>query len=149
MNLAKTLEVYLDHLRHERNMSGNTILAYRRDLKPFLTYIKEKRIDLNNVAHQDIRGFLRIQYENGNQKSTVSRKVTSLRELFKFCMKQKWIESNPAKLIPLPKYQRKIPSFLTESETERFLDLPLRQFRDSLYALRHPDLIVTSYHLSA
>jgi integrase/recombinase XerC len=141
MNLDEILEVYLDHLRHEKNMSFNTILAYRHDLKSFFNYIKERRIAFNKVTHQDIRGFLKALYENGNQKSTVSRKVTSLREFFKFCMKQGFVEDNPAKLIPLPKYQRKIPTFLTESEAERFLELPLKPLRDPLYALKHPDLI--------
>ncbi len=59
-----------------------------------------------------------------NKKSTIARKLASIRSFFQFCLKKKWLEDNPAKVVSTPKQDKHVPTFLSEEEMKHFLDIP-------------------------
>lgn len=122
--MKKELSKFLDYLRYEKNASLHTISGYRRDLTQLAGYLEERRVRLGEIDNLILRGFLARLHERGNKKSTVARKLASIRSFLQFCLKKKWLEDNPARVVATPKQEKHVPSFLSEDEMVHFLDLP-------------------------
>ena len=123
--MDKKLKQFLSYLEHEKNASPHTIDSYKRDLTQLAQYLTKKQIRLVNTDHIVLRGFLATLYEKQWKKSTIARKLAAIRSFFQYSLKQRWIEDNPAKLLSTPKLDKHIPSFLSEEEMQKFLDLPI------------------------
>jgi integrase/recombinase XerC len=115
---------FLAFLKHEKNASPHTIACYKRDLLQLAGYLEERKVVLRGIDNVILRGFLAKLQENKNKKSTVARKLAAIRSFFQFCIKKKWLEDNPAKIVATPKQEKHVPSFLSEDEMAQFLDLP-------------------------
>lgn len=102
-------------LKYERNYSNHTIRAYQNDLFEFYSFLESREMELENVRSVDLNLFLLSLY-NKNSKSTVSRKLTTLRSFFTFLVSKGFVKNNPAKLIPLPKKEKNLPVFLSVDE---------------------------------
>lgn len=122
--MKRELEAFLEYLRHEKNASLHTIASYERDLRQLAAYLKKKNVSLKRTDNVVLRGFLATLYEKGDKKSTVARKLAAVRSFFQFCIRQRWLEDNPAKVVATPKQEKHVPSFLSEEDMEEFLDLP-------------------------
>lgn len=115
---------FLAFLMHEKNASPHTIACYKRDLLQLAGYLEERKVVLRGIDNVILRGFMAKLQENKNKKSTVARKLAAIRSFFQFCIKKKWLEDNPAKIVATPKQEKHVPSFLSEDEMAQFLDLP-------------------------
>ena len=124
MGLTRELESFTAFLKHEKNASPHTISCYKRDLLQLNQYLEQRKIGLKEVDNIALRGFLAMLYGRGEKKSTVSRKLAAIRSFFQHCVRKRWIEDNPAKVVSTPKQEKPVPSFLSEEEMEEFLDLP-------------------------
>ena len=124
VNMRKELSQFLTSLKHEKNASPHTISSYRRDLLQLAGFLEERKVKLKEVDNIVLRGFLAVLQEKKNKKSTIARKLASIRTFFQFCIKMKWMEDNPAKVVATPKQERHVPSFLSEEEMAEFLDIP-------------------------
>jgi len=124
VNMRKELSQFLTSLKHEKNASPHTISSYRRDLLQLAVFLEERKVKLKEVDNIVLRGFLAVLQEKKNKKSTIARKLASIRTFFQFCIKMKWLEDNPAKVVATPKQERHVPSFLSEDEMAEFLDIP-------------------------
>lgn len=124
MGIDKELTQFLSFLKHERNASPHTIASYRRDLHQLSLFLSEKKVSLTMVDNIVLRSFLATLYEREIKKSSVARKLAAMRSFFKYCIRMKWINDNPAKVVSTPKQDKYLPSFLSEAEVDAFLDLP-------------------------
>lgn len=115
---------FLAFLKYEKNASPHTIACYKRDLLQLAGYLEERKVVLRGIDNVILRGFLAKLQENKNKKSTVARKLAAIRSFFQFCIRKKWLEDNPAKIVATPKQEKHVPSFLSEDEMAQFLDLP-------------------------
>jgi len=122
--MRKEISQFLAFLKHEKNASPHTIAAYERDLRQLANYLEERRVELREVDNVILRGFLATLQEKKNKKSTIARKLAAVRSFFQFCMKKKWVEDNPAKIVATPKQEEHVPTFLSEDEMAKILDLP-------------------------
>jgi integrase/recombinase XerC len=122
--MREELNRFLDFLKHEKGASPHTIASYKRDLSQLEAYLKEKKVGLKKIDSVTLRGFLARLHERKNKKSTVARKLAAIRSFLQFCMNKKWLEDNPAKVLATPKQEAHVPSFLSEDEMAKFLDLP-------------------------
>ncbi len=122
--MKKELSQFLTYLKHEKNASPHTIACYKRDLLQLESYLEERKVKLREIDNVVLRGFMARLQEKGNKKSTVARKLAAIRSFLQFCMKKKWLEDNPAKIVATPKQEKHVPSFLSEDEMAEFLDLP-------------------------
>ena len=104
---------FLSELKGIRNASENTISSYNRDLRQFTEFCSERNItEIEDITQKHIRVFLvKLNGEN-NSTGTISRKLTSLRNLFNFSLRSGHIEKNPLKEISNPKITRGIPETL-------------------------------------
>jgi integrase/recombinase XerC len=122
--MRRSIEEFLAYLRHERNASFHTISSYGRDLGQLEAYLIEKKADWRSADNVVLRGFLGSLYEKKRKKSTIGRKLAAMRSFYDYCLKRKWIEKNPAKVLARPRQDKNVPTFLSEDEMAEFLDLP-------------------------
>lgn len=127
---------FISYLEHERNFSINTVKTYKIYLGIFFDYLKEKRLDLKSVDHRNIRAFLgsiqdnKLKKNQDKKKSSMALIVSMIRSFFRFCMKKKYLDDNPAAIVATPKFSQPLPKFLSEKETEKFCQLPVLILRD-------------------
>lgn len=122
--MKREIEEFSAYLRHERNASPHTISSYRIDLTQLADYLDAKKIRLSQVDNVVLRGFLVELYRKSLAKTSAARKLAAIRSFFQFCLKRHWIEDNPAKVVATPKLDKTVPSFLSEDEMEKFLEIP-------------------------
>ncbi len=119
-------------LKYERNYSLHTIRAYMNDLTEFEDFLIDASTEIEKVNSKIINLYSLNLYTK-NSKSTVSRKLTTLRSFFNFMVRKGNLKQNPANLIPLPKKEKELPVFLSVDEVFKLIDsidqegiLPLR-----------------------
>ncbi len=118
---------FLRFLAIERNASTLTVKSYREDLTALLDYAQQLYGQLpppREVTPLDLRGYVSALHDAGYAKTSVSRRLASLRTFFKFCQREGWAEANPAKPLRNPRPDRKLPHFLSSDEVSRLLELP-------------------------
>ncbi len=124
-NMLQAIEKYLEYLRSVRNSSPHTVLNYGNDLQQFAAYLappEEKIPALGKISHQIIREYIGYLHSQGLQKSSIARKLASLRSFFKYCVREGMLKENPARLVPTPKLPKRIPSVLSAEEMNGFLN---------------------------
>ncbi|HTV59936.1 MAG TPA: tyrosine recombinase XerC [Verrucomicrobiae bacterium] len=123
--MKEALEGFLHYLRYERNASPATIRDYGEDIECFRKYVTppgEATMPLREVDHRVIREFVSFLYDRGLQKATVARRLAALRTFFKYCMRERLVNQNPAKLVSTPKLPKRLPRVLTAEEMNSFLN---------------------------
>jgi integrase/recombinase XerC len=119
------LEDFLRYLRVERQLSPHTLRNYRLDLTQFLEFCAEHRegLALEQVTYQDLRPFLAAALKK-NRKTTVARKLSTLRTFFKYLQRQGVASQNPARLARSPKLEKVLPHYLSVDEAFHLLGEP-------------------------
>ena len=123
------IEKFLRYLEVEKRYSPHTIAAYRTDLSQFLAYCAdhqqcpEEELETAHVDRLAIRLWLGDLAENGISRSSVTRKVASVRSLFKYAFKRGFIEKNPAHLLIIPKREKRLPNTATSTDILKMLEL--------------------------
>lgn len=112
--LGNLVENFLEMMTAERGASQNTVEAYRRDLDLFLTYFPNK--DYKSFSKTDISEFIQEQSRKGFAPKTVARRLSAIKEFFKFLFSEKEVKDNPALNIITPKQEKPLPKYLTEEE---------------------------------
>jgi len=123
--MKHAIEKYLQYLQSVRNSSPHTILNYGHDLEQFIVYLSppgEQPPALPKITHLIIREFVGHLHEQGLEKSSIARKLAALRSFFKYCVRERMIKENPARLVPTPKLPKRIPSVLSAEEMNGFLN---------------------------
>lgn len=123
-DLQTAIDRFMDELRR-KNASPHTIKSYRSDLEDFLQYFTLPDLPPPAPAQFDLlslREWLSSLHERGAQAITVRRKVAALRMLFRFLMREGEMESNPARLLRLPKLPYRVPSVPDAEKTNALLD---------------------------
>jgi len=117
---------FLDYLRTGRNLSGNTISSYSRDLSQFAEFLDRAGIDdLSRVDHKLLRSFLANQQSLGYARSTVARRCACMRAFFHHLVETGALEADPATTLSFPVKGRRLPRFLSEDEAESLLEAPV------------------------
>jgi integrase/recombinase XerC len=122
------IDRFLQYLRVERNSSELTIKSYREDLTALTEYLVEARggacPEPGEVSVLELRGYVTALHEASYSKSTVSRRLASLRSFYRFGQREGWAKTNPAKPLRNPRKGRSLPHFLTAEEIGRLLQAP-------------------------
>ncbi len=123
--MKAAMDRYLYHLRTERNASPHTLRNYESDLRQFLEYLTPPEAaepTLESVDHHLIREYVGWLYDQKFERSSIGRKLATLRSFFRFCVREGRMSSNPARLVPTPKVARRLPEVPGTEEMNRFLD---------------------------
>jgi integrase/recombinase XerC len=117
--LGEVSRQFSRYLSSEKAVSPHTRRAYEGDIREFIRFLEENRY--GEVDHQAIRTYVAERY-GGLKKSSLSRKISSIRVFFKFLKKKGHVKDNPAALIRNPRAEKRLPKFYTVDEMFHFLD---------------------------
>jgi integrase/recombinase XerC len=150
---------FLDYLTYERNVSVNTITAYRDDLESFVGFLcndyftlGRDQLDLKRVDHLAVRSYLAHLARRKLARASAARHLSAMRSFFKYLMREGAVEANPARGVATPKREKHLPSvlqpadvvlLLDQADTSATLGIRDRAFLEVLYAsgLRISELV--------
>ncbi len=115
---------YLNFLKLEKGLSGNSLESYDHDLRRYLTFIGRDigLSDLSGITLEHIEKFLQELLAMNLSVSTISRNISTIRGFHQFAVIERWSAANPAELIELPRKGRKLPEVLDQQEVTMLLD---------------------------
>ncbi len=112
-------------LVREKHASDNTVNAYMKDLEHFEDFVMSRGIArITDVSNSDIVAYLMELKKQGRSKSTVNRRLTSIRTFYKFLLKEGRVRENPAEDIKSPRIEKKDIEFLSIDEVNKLMTLP-------------------------
>jgi integrase/recombinase XerC len=123
--MKSAIATFLQYLQSVKNSSPHTISNYGKDLHQFLAYLSPPGLQpppLAEIHHRVIREFIGHLHDQGLKKTSIARKLASLRSFFKYCVREGLLQDSPARLVPTPKLPKRIPSVLSAEEMNGFLD---------------------------
>lgn len=141
---------FLEMLAAERGAADNTLQAYRRDLDDFLRFLAKRKQALADVVPADISAYLRAISEDGLAPASRARRLSAIRQLFKFLASEELIGEDPAHGLAGPKKARSLPKTLSVAEVDRLIETAHARIepakgRDRVRALRLYALIEMLY----
>jgi integrase/recombinase XerC len=125
--MRKAIDRFLRYLDVERNSSNLTIKSYREDLEMlsyFLAYEDGSLPAPREVTSQDLRQYVAAMSEAQYARSSISRRLATLRSFYRFCQRQGYTDNNPAKPLRNPRKQRSLPHFLSTEEVAKLILAP-------------------------
>ena len=125
--MRTAIDRFLRYLDVERNSSALTIKSYREDLEMltfFLSYDDGSLPAPRDVSSQDLRQYVAAMSEAQYARSSISRRLATLRSFYRFCQRQGYTTKNPAKPLRNPRKQRSLPHFLSTEEVAKLILTP-------------------------
>jgi integrase/recombinase XerD len=122
--VSDTLRIatFLDAQAAELDAAENTRLAYARDLKDFVAWLTGRGRGLLEADQADIESYLIDLDSIGMSRSTRARRLSAIRQFYRFAFEERWRNDNPGLQIKGPKKQKTLPKTLTEDEVEHLLE---------------------------
>lgn len=142
--MQQAIAAFTRYLEHERNVSAHTLAAYGSDLGQFLEFLTGEVGSApapSTVSHLLIRRWL-AHLHRDHRKSSIGRKLASVRALFKYLLRTGVIDRNPAELVSAPKKEKKVPYHLTIDEVTALVEAPRQP---DLLGLRDRAILETLY----
>jgi len=131
--MQRYIEKFLRYLEIEKNYSSLTLLNYQADLEDFSNFLNPardkvssggKQIPLEKVDYISLRRYLAHLKERKLRSRSIARKLSCLRSFFKFLCRDGYLSDNPTLSLTTFKLDKHLPSFLTEEEMSKLLQLP-------------------------
>src|SRR5947207_758995 len=118
---ARLTSLFLDMLAAERGAGNNTLDAYRRDLEDFSEFIGRAKSDFKAVDTQTLRDYLADLDARGFKSTTVARRQSAMRHLFRFLLTERARGDDPAAILSGPKRGRGLPKVLSIADVDGLL----------------------------
>ncbi len=122
--LPAEIQAFLEYLRVEKGLATNTMLGYQRDLVEFAEFQTKTGRQLAETRREDLRNFLASLYKRGLAARSVARHLVSLRNLFRFLVKEGRIRKDPTTEIDAPRVGHSLPKYLATQEVDTLLAQP-------------------------
>ena len=120
--LLPTIKLYVRYLRLERNLSPNTIEAYRNDLAHLEAFMMRNNLKLENVTLEQLHTFAASLHEYGITPRSQARVLSGVRSFFRFLVLDGVVECDPTELLEWPSLPEHLPVVLTLEEIDRIED---------------------------
>lgn len=118
----KYIDAFLDVMVAERGASVRTIAAYGKDLTDLNGFLSARGIDLRKATRTDLEEYLHSIVKAGLSAKTQGRRLSALREFYRYLYSEDLIKKNPADYLQSPKIGQSLPKYLTEDEVKRLID---------------------------
>lgn len=129
--MQKLIDDFMRHLKYERNASAHTLRNYESDLVQFYDHLapankdgQRREVPIGEIDNLTIREYMASLYDKQQKKSSIHRKVATLRTFFRYLCREGILENNPATLVSSPRVERKLPNHLTIEQMVRFIETP-------------------------
>ena len=150
--MEDAVRAFMTFLNIEQGASSETIRAYRSDLQQFQSFAQSRlslpntSVPLPTIDAQLVREYLGWLDRRGEKKSSLARKLASLRSLFRFLVRRQGMKNNPLEGMRTPKQARTLPRVLTKDDANALMEFPEG---DSLQVLRDRAILETLYSTGA
>jgi integrase/recombinase XerD len=118
------LDEYLDHLRVERALADNTLLAYGRDLRTLSKWAEARTTNLLALQSSDLSEYMGVLRKDGLSARSVARAVHAARGFFRFAVREGRLGADPMQNLRAPQSFKGLPHFLTPAQVEALLAAP-------------------------
>lgn len=122
---------FLNYLTYERNVSVNTIEAYRDDLESFVSFLGDDyftlardQVDLARIDNLAIRAYLAHLARRKLSRSSIARHLSALRTFFKYLMREGAVAANPARTVATPRREKYLPAVMQPADVTTLLEQP-------------------------
>lgn len=117
--------MFEEYLKLEKNLSPHTVKAYMSDICQFNSFlaVKARDVKIGEIDHLAVRGYIGSLYKK-EKKSSIGRKLASIRSFFDYMIKKGYLENNPARMVSLPKPEKVLPCFISVDEAFALMDKP-------------------------
>ena len=118
------IDQFLNYLQYERNRSERTVKAYGDDLRSFEAFFKnlDDQLSWESVDSDVIRDWMESMMDKGNTATSVNRRLSAVRSLYRFALSRGYVSRDPAHAVSGPKCQKVLPQYLREKEMNTLLD---------------------------
>ncbi len=122
------LDQFLHYITYQKRYATHTIVSYQNDLSQFIEFI-EISCDGHTalpkaVQNSDIRSFLGFLLKSDMQKSSIARKLSTIKSFFRYLQRSNVIDVNPALVVTAPKKDRRLPTVLSIDQARKLMELP-------------------------
>lgn len=117
------IDEYISYTQSVRNLSEQTIRAYRRDLDDFRAWMERRHETVQSVSFRSLRSYLADLSRRGFAATSLNRHLSALRGLFRYLKRHGYREDDPAELVRSAKSGRRLPEFLFEEEMDKVLTI--------------------------
>ena len=115
---------FLDYMHYERRRSQQTLQGYRLDLEAYVAYLDtlEGHVTVDTADTEDIRGWIETMMDRGNSASSICRRLSAVRSMYRYALARGLVSHDPAHIVRGPKKSRYLPQFVREDDMDRLLD---------------------------
>jgi integrase/recombinase XerD len=139
------ISTFLQAQAAELGAATNTLLAYGRDLKDFAAWLDHRKVGFDQTDRDQIEAYLIDCDAQGLSRSTRARRLSAIKQLFRFAFEEGWREANPAIQIKGPGRQKRLPKTLDVPEVDRLLDAARQTGRSKADRVRNSCLMELLY----
>lgn len=122
--MEKEINKFIDYLKYQKNYSIYTCNNYKKDLKEYNNFVVSNKLDYKNLSYEDATKYLKFLNEEKNAKSSISRKLSSIRSFYKFLVLNNITDKNIFLIVSSPKKDKKIPKFINYSDINEIFNVP-------------------------
>lgn len=130
LEAVRLLDEYCRMLTVERNMSPNTLRAYRLDIDDYLRWAQRAKLDALRCDHRQLRRYLADLDRSGYQRTTVNRRLSSLKGWFRWLHARGFIPGDPASVLQGPKQSKHLPHVIRPGDMVRLLSVHAKRDLD-------------------
>ena len=138
--IGSDIDSFLEMMVAERGASPKTVTSYRRDLMDLNAFLQVRKVRPNQAKADDLSAYVRQLADNGLSRRTQARRLSAMREYYRFLFSEKRIAKNPTDYLTAPKIGKALPKYLSEEEVLRLLrvaeaeDIRIYTMLEVLYA---------------
>ncbi|WP_188206074.1 site-specific tyrosine recombinase XerD [Alkalibacillus aidingensis] len=141
--MKDAVQDFIHFLKIEKGLADNSISSYQRDLKQYITFMKEQEqlTNIEEIERHHIRSFLSELHLQGKSSASISRMISTIRSFHQFIVREYQVTHDASLHIEKPKTERQLPKVLSNPEVERLLNIE----GDKPIDLRNKAMIETLY----
>jgi integrase/recombinase XerD len=118
---AAHAEAFLEMMSAERGAAENTLVSYQRDLDELRSFLGDHGVSMDAASSADLQSFLTHMAREGYKSSSQARRLSAIRQFYKFLYAENIRGDDPSGILDAPKKSRPLPKTLSEAETERLI----------------------------
>ncbi len=122
--MYKYIEEFIKYLEVQKNYSPNTILNYRKDLDEYYDFLNDNNYSFNDMDYKKCTNYLLFLDKKNLKKTSISRRLSSLRTFYKYLVLNSVLETNPFNLVSSPKKEKRMPKFINYSSIDEIFNVP-------------------------
>ena len=142
---ARWIQTFLEAQAAELDAAHNTQLAYARDLNDFHSWLSSGGSDFERASREELEAYLIHCDAQGLAQSTRARRLSAIKQLYRFAFEEGWRSENPAIQIKGPGRAKSLPKTLTVAEVDRMLEAARKVGRTPADRLRNTCLMELLY----